>query len=95
MGGRRLVRSEVKSQIDVEAWVGIERVDGRSRPGKDVKRTLMILKSVILYGLKCSRSISLGDQVPAFLSTFSRVMGAMRRCSGQAALALDNRASER
>lgn len=38
--GRRLESSEVKSDIDVDAAVGIPRVRGRLRPGNDDNRML-------------------------------------------------------
>ena len=40
--GRREVRREVRSAIGVEARTGRESVEGRLRPGKEVRKTLMV-----------------------------------------------------
>jgi len=59
--GRRAARRVVRSEIGVEAGIGTERVLGRLRPGKEVRKTLMILSVIsatfygilgVLYGLR-------------------------------------------
>lgn len=45
--GRRSTSCEVRSDIGVDANTGRDRVDGRLRPGKEVKRTLIILGAIL------------------------------------------------
>lgn len=45
--GRRADSCEVRSDIGVDAGTGIERVGGRLSPGKDVKRTLIVLDAML------------------------------------------------
>ena len=45
--GRRSVRSEVRSEIGVEARTGRDSVEGRLRPGKEVRKTLMVLSAMM------------------------------------------------
>ena len=45
--GRREVRKEVRSEIEVEAGTGRESVEGRLRPGKEVRKTLMVLSAMV------------------------------------------------
>ena len=44
--GRRAARRVVRSEIGVEAGTGRERVLGRLRPGKEVRKTLMVLSAM-------------------------------------------------
>lgn len=44
--GRRAARRFIRSDIGVEEGMGKERVVGRLRPGKEVRKTLMVLSSI-------------------------------------------------
>ena len=45
--GRRADSCEVRSDIGVDAGDGRERVGGRLSPGKDVKRTVIVLDAIL------------------------------------------------
>ena len=46
--GRRLVSCAVRSAMDVEAATGRDRVAGKPRPEKDVRRTLIFRLDIVL-----------------------------------------------
>jgi len=48
IGGRRAVSWVVKVEMGVEAGVGRERVGGRPRPEKEVRRMLIVGDSILM-----------------------------------------------
>lgn len=49
VGGNRSEIRVVRSEIGNDGDMGSERVEGRLRPGKEVKRTLIILCAILYY----------------------------------------------
>lgn len=58
VGGRRAVSWVVKVEMEVEAGVGRERVVGRPRPEKEVRRMLIVGESIIVDVSRSVRGIS-------------------------------------
>lgn len=50
--GKRSESRDVRSEIGDDDEIGSERVEGRLRPGKDVRRTLIILGAIVELSLQ-------------------------------------------
>lgn len=51
--GRRSLSWEVRSDMEVDGDTGRDRVEGRLRPGKDVKRTLIMVGAIFNMRVWC------------------------------------------
>ena len=47
MCGSRSESRCLNSAIEVELWIGRDKVDGKSRPGNEVKKTLMVEGAIL------------------------------------------------
>ena len=56
MRGNRSESRDVRSEIGDAEEMGSERVEGRSRPGKAVRRTLIVLCAILMMALPANLS---------------------------------------